>query len=51
MLLFQALRNLVHGSKTMSDEEKYLSEAVDHVDLERRMREIDKGRAPFQQRW
>lgn len=29
-------------------EYKYLCEAVDRVDLERRMREIDLGRAPFQ---
>ena len=29
-------------------EYRYLCEAVDRVDLERRMREIDLGKAPFQ---
>ena len=29
-------------------EYRYLSEAIDIVDLERRMREIDRGQAPYQ---
>jgi len=29
-------------------EYRYLCEAVDAIDLERRMREIERGKAPFQ---
>ena len=32
----------------MSLEERYYSESVDRVDLERRMRLVQKGQAPFQ---
>lgn len=32
----------------MSPEDRYLSESVDRVDLERRMRLIQRGQAPFQ---
>lgn len=31
-------------------EEAYLSEAIDRIDLEQRIRRIDRGEAPFQQK-
>lgn len=33
---------------TMTAEERYLSSSIDHADLERRIKEIDRGHAPFQ---
>lgn len=32
----------------MSKTDKYLSESVSHADLDRRIREIEQGTAPFQ---
>lgn len=48
ILLFEAIKSLLHGSRVMSDEEYYYSQAVDRVDLERRMRLVERGQAPFQ---
>lgn len=48
MLLIEALKGLIRGSRGMSDEEYYYSQSIDHIDLERRMREVQKNQAPFQ---
>ena len=48
MLLIEALKGLIHGSRMMSDEERYYSQSIDNVDLEHRMRLVQKGQAPFQ---
>lgn len=38
----------LHRPRMMSDEEFYYSQSTDLVDLERRMRLVQKGQAPFQ---
>lgn len=48
MFLFEAIKSLLHGSRIISDEEYYYSQAVDGADLERRMRLVQRGQAPFQ---
>jgi hypothetical protein len=47
-MLFGAIKSLLRGSRMVSDEEYYCSQAVDIVDLERRMRIVERGQAPFQ---
>lgn len=44
------LKNLLKKLKrtTLSKEEKYLANSCDHVELERRQRELQKGEAPWQ---
>lgn len=48
MLLVEALKSLIHGSRAMSDEEYYYSQSVNLADLERRMKIVERGQAPFQ---
>lgn len=51
--LIRAMAGLFRGAGMMSDEEYYYNGAVDRIDLERRMRAVQKGEAPFQRdfRW
>ena len=43
------LKNLLKKLKrtTLSKEEKYLANSCDHVELERRQKELQKGEAPW----
>jgi len=44
------ISKILHRTKVMSAEEFYYSQSVDHVDLERRMRQVQRRQAPFQAR-
>lgn len=46
--LYNAISKILYRTSVMSDEEYYYSQACDLVDLERRMRLVQKGLAPFQ---
>lgn len=45
--MVNAIKEFIKNSQK-SDEEKYLEDAVDMVDLEHRQRRISNGTAPFQ---
>lgn len=48
MSLVDAIRSLLHGARAIPDEEYYYSQSIDGADLERRMRLVERGQAPFQ---
>ena len=46
--MIKFLKNLFVAKSDRQLVDEYLGEATDLVDLERRMRQIDRGQAPFQ---
>lgn len=46
--IIRALSSFIPRAKRMSDEEFYYSQATDLVELEYRMKQVQKGQAPFQ---
>lgn len=42
--IFESIIGLLTPASTLERDERYLAEAVDVYDLERRMRELDAGR-------
>jgi len=47
--MFEFIKSLFAFKKSMSQEEIYYANSTDLVDLERRMRKVQNGSAPFQE--
>lgn len=47
-MIVETFKHILYGMRMMTDEEYYYSQSVDMADLEKRMREVQRGQAPFQ---